>query len=158
MKRTLGNLLRKFNLPVMILAAFAIASPAAVMAQSRGEHSYSGGGSRSYSAGRSYSGGGGQSYSGGRSYGRGGGQAYSGGGITAARLCRRGALCEPRWRLLSAAATVAVTVTAMDTTARRMHTGTLMGPITVLRPATTISGVAGFRYPAALCLTNTNLG
>jgi hypothetical protein len=60
----------------------------------------------------------------------------------------------------------ALTVLATDITVPRMHTditvpriptGILTRPVIVIRPATTITGVAGFRIPAALCLTVTNL-
>lgn len=49
-----------------------------------------------------------------------------------------------------------LTVTTMDITAPRMHTGTLTRPATVIRPVTMTTGAAGFRVPAALCLTLTN--
>ena len=49
------------------------------------------------------------------------------------------------------------TVTALDFTASRMHSDTVTRLLIVIRPATTITGVAGFRIPVALCLTATSL-
>jgi hypothetical protein len=51
----------------------------------------------------------------------------------------------------------ALTVTASDFTVSRIPTGILTRPLIVIRPATTTIGAAGFRIPAALCLTVTNL-